>query len=149
MFVTLEPRYKSEFWTDRDVMADELFQAKVGSSSASSSRVKPAKPKASCKGTSESPRSVAHGKVLAALSNLDADALRKAIHEAAMVGIDEEGLAAVQTALQELEAPGSIGTLAERQRAAAKLEVLAQDGTEAEIQVPQLSALRRIHNRFI
>lgn len=133
-------------------MADELFQAKVGSSSASSSRVKPAKPKdpkASPKGTSESPRSVAHGKVLAALSNLDADALRKAIHEAAMVGIDEEGLAAVQTALQELEAPGSIGTLAERQRAAAKLEVLAQDGTEAEIQVPQLSALRRIHNRFI
>jgi hypothetical protein len=80
---------------------------------------------------------------------LDADALRKAIHEAAMVGIDEEGLAAVQTALQELEAPGSIGTLAERQRAAAKLEVLAQDGTEAEIQVPQLSGLRRIHNRFI
>ena len=126
-------------------MADELFQAKVGSSSASSSRVKPAKPKASPKGTgtagTESPRSVAHGKLLAALSNLDADALRKAIHEAAMVGIDEEGLAAVQTALQELEAPGSIGTLAERQRAAAKLEVLAQDGTEAEIQVPQLSGL--------
>lgn len=122
-------------------MADELFQAKVGSSSASSSRVKPAQPKASPKGTSESPRSVAHGKVLAALSNLDADALRKAIHEAAMVGIDEEGLAAVQTALQELEAPGSIGTLAERQRAAAKLEVLAQDGTEAEIQDAILEAI--------
>lgn len=125
-------------------MADELFQAKVGSSSASSSRVK-ATPKASPKGplgkTSESPRSVAHGKLLAALSNLDADALRKAIHEAAMVGVDEEGLAAVQTALQELEAPGSIGTLAERQRAAAKLEVLAQDGTEAEIQDAILEAI--------
>lgn len=75
------------------------------------------------------------------MSNLDADALRKAIQEAALVGIDEEGLAAVQTALQELEAPGSIGTLAERQRAAAKLEVLAQDGTEMEIQDAILEAI--------
>lgn len=71
-------------------MADELFQAKVGSSSASSSRVKSAKPKASPKGTSESPRSVVHGKLLTEMSNLDADALRKAIQEAALVGIDEE-----------------------------------------------------------
>lgn len=49
-------------------------------------------------------------------------------------GVDQEGLAAVQVALQELEAPGCIGTLQERQRAAAKLEVVAKDGTEMEIQ---------------
>ena len=48
--------------------------------------------------------------------------------------MDQEGLAAVQVALQELEAPGCIGTLQERQRAAAKLEVVAKDGTEMEIQ---------------
>lgn len=39
-----------------------------------------------------------------------------------------------QVILQELQAPGAIGTLAERQRAAAKLEVLAQDGSETELQ---------------
>ena len=115
-------------------MADELLNAKVGGSSASSSvKPVPANPKAKGK---ESPRSAAHQKLLTALSNLDADALRKAIHEASQVGVDPEGLAAVQTALQELEAPGAIGTFAERQRAAAKLEVVAKDGSEAEIQVP-------------
>eukprot|EP00434_Breviolum_minutum_P011894 symbB.v1.2.010495.t1/scaffold647.1/size176639/3 len=89
----------------------------------------------------ESPRSVAHKKLLLALSNLDADALRKALQEAALVGVDQEGLAAVQVALQELEAPGCIGTLQERQRAAAKLEVVAKDGTEMEIQDAILEAI--------
>ncbi len=55
-------------------------------------------------------------------------------------GVDQEGLAAVQVALQELEAPGCIGTLQERQRAAAKLEVVAKDGTEMEIQAPWICA---------
>ncbi|CAJ1418726.1 unnamed protein product [Effrenium voratum] len=45
-----------------------------------------------------------------------------------------QGLAAVQ-------APGAIGSLAERQKAAAKLEVLAQEGTEAEIQEAILEAI--------
>eukprot|EP00434_Breviolum_minutum_P011895 symbB.v1.2.010495.t2/scaffold647.1/size176639/3 len=64
-----------------------------------------------------------------------------ALQEAALVGVDQEGLAAVQVALQELEAPGCIGTLQERQRAAAKLEVVAKDGTEMEIQDAILEAI--------
>ncbi|CAE7819601.1 unnamed protein product, partial [Symbiodinium sp. KB8] len=40
-----------------------------------------------------------------------------------------------------LQAPGSIGTLADRQKAAAKMEVVARDGTEAEIQEAILEAI--------
>lgn len=73
--------------------------------------------------------------------DLDADAIRKAMQEASVAGVDEEGLAAVQVALQELQAPGSIGTLADRQKAAVKMEVVARDGTEAEIQEAILEAI--------
>ena len=44
----------------------------------------------------ESPRSRAHRKLLAALGDLDADALHRAIQDATAAGVDEEGLAAVQ-----------------------------------------------------
>ena len=103
-------------------MADELLNARLAVPAVPTSR----------SWRKESPRSAAHRALLVALNDLDATALRLALEEGHRVGLDAEGLAAAEVLLQEL--PGAIGSLADRQRCAARLELLAQEGSEKELQ---------------